>query len=245
MAVVKGSKQEKMIVVPYRPKQAVLARLSVLVCIGIIGAGFYFYGHSKGVSENTDARFERDRLQSEVTNLSEEMGVLRQEVVNNVQEGAVNQQALQEVQDTILSLREKNAQLEEDVLFYKQVMSPENTETGLVIGLLDLVATGEINRIRYRIEFKQMAENDGLVTGYANVNILGVQDGQEISIPLRSLSATEEQLEIKLQFRYFQNIEGELTLPVNFEPEKIQILAVAEGSNAKTIQKSFGWIVEG
>jgi hypothetical protein len=33
-------------------------------------------------------------------------------------------------------------------------------------------------------------------------------------------------------------------LPENFEPTKVQIMAVAEGDNAKTVQKSFGWLVE-
>jgi hypothetical protein len=76
------------------------------------------------------------------------------------------------------------------------------------------------------------------------VNVLGLQNGQEVSIPLRSLSDSISDLDIKLQFRYFQNIEGELSLPDGFEPQKVQILAVADGANAKTVQKSFGWLVQ-
>jgi len=45
------------------------------------------------------------------------------------------------VQDMLVGLREINAQLEEDVLFYRQIMSPENDESGLAIGQLDLSAT--------------------------------------------------------------------------------------------------------
>ncbi len=71
-----------------------------------------------------------------------------------------------------------------------------------------------------------------------------MRNSQEISIPLSDLSASEQNEEIRLQFRYFQNIEGELVLPENFEPTKVQILAVAEGENGKTVQKSFGWLVE-
>lgn len=63
-------------------------------------------------------------------------------------------------------------------------------------------------------------------------------------MPLRSLSASEDDLEIKLQFKYFQNLEGELVLPSNFQPEEIQILAVSEGKNSKTVEKTFPWVVE-
>jgi len=76
------------------------------------------------------------------------------------------------------------------------------------------------------------------------VNILGSQDRQEVSMPLRSLSAEEDQLDIKLQFRYFQNIQGEIVLPEGFEPLGVQIVAVDESNDGKTVQKSFAWVVE-
>ena len=143
-----------------------------------------------------------------------------------------------------MNLRETISQLEEDVLYYKQIMSPENNDTGLMIGQLDLLQTDQANRIRYRLELRQVGNNDNLVSGYTNVNILGTQDRQEISIPLRSLAVDEDQIDIKIQFRYFQNIQGELELPEGFVPLGVQIIAVAEGSNEKTIQKSFAWLVE-
>jgi hypothetical protein len=141
-------------------------------------------------------------------------------------------------------LRETISQLQEDVLFYKQIMSPENNETGLMIGQLDLESTEEQGRIRYRLELRQVGNNDNIVSGYTNVNILGSQDRQEISIPLRSLAEDEDQLDIKLQFRYFQNIQGELVLPEGFEPLGVQILAVDESNDGKTVQKSFAWVIE-
>jgi hypothetical protein len=176
--------------------------------------------------------------------MTAQMDILRQDIVNSEQASDVDRQALEEVQGTLMNLRESIAQLEEDVLFYKQIMSPENNEKGLMIGQLDLFNTVEANRIRYRLELRQAGSNDNLVAGYANVNILGTQDRQEISIPLRSLAVEESQLDIKLQFRYFQNIQGDMVLPDEFEPLGVQIVAVDEGDNEKTVQKSFAWVVE-
>jgi hypothetical protein len=244
MPAVKGSKQEKMIVVPYRPLRAFWVRGTVvLVLIAAAGAA-YFYGFTMGVSENGEARTDRDELQNVVAQMEDENRSLRDRLLNLEQSGTVDQQALDSVQQTIVGLREKISQLEEDVLFYKQIMSPENDESGLVIGQLDLVATDVPGTIRYKMELKQQGNNENLVDGHANINILGMRNSQEISIPLSDLSATEQEEDIRLQFRYFQNIEGELVLPENFEPTKVQILAVAEGDNAKTVQKSFGWLVE-
>lgn len=241
---VKGSKQLKMIVVPYRPWRKTVACLGILLLVAATGGGFYFYGYSEGVFINGDARQERDELIVQVDVMSSQLNILQQELTNSEQANAVDRQALEEVQGTIINLRETIAQLEEDVLYYKQIMSPENTETGLMIGQLDLLQTDLQNRIRYRLELRQAGNNDNLVSGYVNVNILGTRDSQEISMPLRSLAVEEDQLDIKLQFRYFQNIQGELILPDGFLPLGVQILAVDEGNNGKTIQKSFAWLVE-
>lgn len=233
-----------MIVVPYQPWRKALVRLGFLLVLVIVGGGASLYGYNRGILVNGDAIAERDRLDVQVQDMTEQLEVLQQELINSEQAGAVDRQALEEVQGTILNLRETIAQLQEDVLFYKQIMSPENAESGLSIGQLDLLGTDDENRVRYRIELRQVGNNENLVTGYANVNILGTRERQEISLPLRSVALDEDQLDIKLQFRYFQNIQGDLVLPEGFEPQGIQILAVDDSNDGKTIQKSFAWVVE-
>lgn len=234
----------KMVVVPHRPLRNVIFILcGVFLAVALAGAGT-FYGYTRGTNENISVRLERDQLQNDVIIIREQLLQLQQSLVNAEQAGLVDRQALADVQGALVNLREINAQLEADVLFYRQIMSPENDETGLAIGQLDLTGTEEENRIRYRIELKQLVNNDDVISGHANVNIMGMQNGQEVSLPLRSLSIEENQLDIRLQFRYFQNIEGELIIPENFVPETVQILAVSQGENAKTVQKNFVWLVE-
>lgn len=244
MATVKGSKQQKMIVVPYRPWKLVWVPSGVLFLILLAAGSAFYFGHSKGVDENGDARQERNILLLEAADLQDTNALLNQQILNLEQSSYVDKEAISSVQQTILSLREKISQLEEDVLFYKQILSPENDETGLVIGQLDLMLSESPDAIRFKLELKQQGSNESVITGYANVNILGIQGEREVSIPLRNLTDSINTLDIRLQFRYFQNIEGVLVLPSDFEPQKVQILAIAEGSNAKTVQKSFGWLVE-
>ena len=244
MTVVKGSKQIKMVVVPHRPMRNLFISMCALFVAVILTVTGIYYGYARGTNENIDVRIERNQLSIDVNSLQIQLEVLQQDFVNIEQASLVDRQALIEVQDMLVGLRGINAQLEEDVLFYRQIMSPENDESGLAIGQLDLSATEEENKIRYHIELIQLANNENVISGYANVNILGMQDGNEVSFPLRSVSSVESQLDIRLQFRYFQNIEGELAIPDNFVPETVQILAVSQGDNAKTVQKNFVWVVD-
>lgn len=243
MAAVKGSKQEKMIVVPYRPGRQFALRGLVLCCLLITGLAAFWVGRDLGLNENGDARAERDMLSEQMAIINAENQNLRDQFLNLQQSNLLDKQALDDVQQTILGLRDKISQLEEDVFFYKQIISPENTETGLVIGQVDLFATEQKDVYRYKFELRQLGSNDNLVSGHLNVNILGKQGDQEVSIPLRSVSDSEQELDIRLQFRYFQNIKGTLVLPENFLPEKIQLLAVGNEPEAKTVQKTFGWLV--
>jgi hypothetical protein len=244
MAAVKGSKQLKMVVVPHRPVRALWLVGAALAFLFLVAVGGWQLGHYRAVSSNGDARAERDALRLQVSELENSNAQLRQQNLSLEQAATLDKEALSSVQRTIVTLREQISQLEEDVLFYKQILAPVNEDAGLVIGKLDLVQSDGSSAVRFKLELKQQGNNESLLSGYVNVNVVGLQNGEEVSIPLQGLSDSVDDLDIRLQFRYFQNIEGELRLPADFEPQKVHILAVAEGASAKTVQKSFGWLVQ-
>lgn len=244
MAAVKGSKQYSMKVVPHRPLRSLCLRSGLLLVAAAAVASAWWYGRWQGLRDAGDALREREALRVELASLRAADAERRTQLSSIEQTAALDRETLNSLQGTILSLREMNSQLQEDVLFYKQIMSPDNDETGLVIGQLDLRATEIPGEVRYRIELRQQGSNEDQVEGFANVSVLGRQNGMEVSLPLRSLSASVDALEIPLQFRYFQIIEGVLSLPADFQPQKVQILAMAETPVEKTVQQSFGWIVQ-
>ena len=203
----------------------------------------YVVGRQQGLRENGAARVERDQLAAAIAVIGGENGALKEQLLNLQQSGEVDKQALAQVQETVRSLRENISQLQEDLLFYKQISSGENTEQGLVMGQMELFATADPQRLRYKFEFRQQGSTSDVINGHANIEVQGKQDGMPAALPLYSVSNAEKMADIKLRFRYFQNVEGELALPQGFTPERIHILAEAEGSQTKTLQQSFAWVV--
>lgn len=244
MAVVKGSKQYRMKVVPDRPRLTFWLRTAAVVFVVSAVSGAWWLGRWQGERDGAEALRERVVLREQLAKLQETDASLRAQLTILEQEVALDRETMGSLQRTILSLREMNSQAQQDVLFYKQIMSPDNDETGLVIGQLDLRETGTPGEVRYRIELKQQGSNDQQLEGHVNVNVLGVQNGMEVSLPLRTLNSSVEVLDIGLQFRYFQNLEGVMQLPAGFQPQKVQILATSRAPSQKTVQQSFGWIVE-
>ena len=242
--VVKGSKQEQMVVVPYRPRQRVLFTLFLVLGVAISAAGGWAYGYYKTMLTQQTELADQSELTAEIDSLRLENANLRRQIAILDRSSVMDQQANAEVQGTITSLRERVAQLEEDIVFYRQVVAEETEDTGLMIGQLDLDATTDPGRYRYKLVMRQKdADGDTFLVGHVNVNLVGLQDEEQVILALRDISEAEDELDIRLRFKYFQNIEGELALPEGFQPDRVQIAAVSTEPVSQTISEDFGWVV--
>src|SRR6056300_996409 len=118
--VVKGSKQEQMVVVPYRPRQRVLFTLFLVLGVAISAAGGWAYGYYKIMLTQQTELADQSELTAEIDSLRLENANLRRQIAILDRSSVMDQQANAEVQGTITSLRERVAQLEEDIVFYRQ-----------------------------------------------------------------------------------------------------------------------------
>ena len=242
--VVKGSKQERMVVVPHRPGQRALFTLLVLIGVALSAAGGWGYAYYTTVLTQEGDKAEKNELLAQLSEARKKNENLERQVAILDRTSAVDKQTGLELQETLTSLRQRVAQLEEDVLFYRKVVEEETKETGLVIEQLDIDATRSSDRYRYKLVMRQQdADGDTYLAGHVNFNLVGQLRGQQVVLPLRDLSEAEVDLDIRLRFKYFQNIEGEFVLPEGFQPDRIQIAAVATEPVSKRFSEEFGWVV--
>lgn len=233
-----------MVVVPYRPRQRILFTLFLVLGVAISAAGGWAYGYYKTMLTQQTELANQSELTAEISFLQLENNDLRRQIAILDRSSVMDQQANAEVQGTITSLRERVAQLEEDIVFYRQVVAEETEDTGLMIGQLNVDATTDPGRYRYKLVMRQKdADGDTFLVGHVNVNLVGLRDDEQVILALRDISEAEDELDIRLRFKYFQNIEGELALPEGFQPDRIQIAAVSTEPVSKTISEDFGWVV--
>lgn len=244
MSQVKGSKQYHMVVVPYRPVRRVLTVVILLLVTAGAVAASYYWGHRQGMTEQADAVAERDELRGKVVDLTREADELRQQVANLRLGSEVDQQASEEMRNQVIQLREEIAALEEDITFYRGLMSPSDNNSGLTIGSLNVIGTGIPRQYEYKLVVQQLATNHQVLSGHLNFNIVGRRGEETETLSLHQLSDQVDSRDIRLRFRYFQNIEGRLTLPEGFEPERIELAAQSSGGNRETVEKKFGWLVQ-
>jgi len=243
--VVKGSKQQKMVVVPHRPGRRFMLASVLVLGVGASALGGFMFGYANTLRSQQGEQVTQQELSEQLIAAETENSDLRRQVAILDRSSVMDQRATEEVQGTIRSLRDRVAQLEQDIVYYRQVVAEETEDTGLIVSQVDIDATRESNRFRYKLVMRQQdADGDTFLTGHVNVNLVGSQGEEQQILALRDLSAEQDQLDIRLRFKYFQNIEGELVLPENFVPDRLQIAAVSVEPVEKSINQNFSWVVQ-
>jgi hypothetical protein len=244
VTAVKGSKQYQMVVVPHRPfyKAGVFC-----VCLFAVAAFSWLtcdHGMKEGLATRVEVIEERDLLRVQLSDSVKQVKGMRQQVADLKLGGKVDTRANEEVQTTIEDLEGNIAGLEEEIRFYKGVMLPNVKEQGLRIERLDLKATGEPSTYSFGLLLTQIVERHGFVQGAVEINLLGQQDESEARLSLKEFGG-DDLGPIRFRFRYFQKIEGKITVPEGFAPRELVIVAKSSGGNAQQLEKKFGWQLDG
>lgn len=238
--VVKGSKQQRMVVVPYRPS----LRFALLAGVLLVAAVGFMFGYFNASREFATTSADNELLVVEVADARDELMRLRSQVVISGRTSIMDQHANEEVQNTINSLRQRVLQLEQDVMFYRQVMTPELAEQGLIIAEFTVQPTELPERYRYRAVFRQAGAGDRELKGKVQIDVAGVREGEKVLLPLQELVGDAEVVTTILNFRYFQNVEGELVLPAGFLPTQVEIRAQSTEPQERSLEKLFNWAIE-
>ena len=232
---------ERLEIVAYNPVKRLLIRVLLIVLMVALGLGGYHYGRWSIWHERGTAVVERDELRIVARDQEEELRDLRRRVLVTESSNAVDRRAYQEVQQTVLNLNARIAQLENELHFYQRVMAPESVDQGLRIDRVDLRPTGD-RTYEYQVVLTQVTDNNTFIEGRALISIIGKRgETQNVTIPLKDVSDEVDDLSVRFRFRFFQNVTGQLTLPEDFEPQRVQVIMQSTGRRAMRIEQEFDW----
>ena len=244
MAAVKGSKQYQMVVVPHRPiyKTGIL----LLFVLAMMAFSFltYEYGMGEGLTLQVEVVKEKDLIKTQLAEATKSVDKMRQEIASLKLGGEVDSRATEEVRQTVESLQDEIAQLNEEIKFYKGVMVPNAEDKGLRIERLSIEDTLDPNKFRYSLLLTQIVDKHDYVQGGVEIALVGSEGDLDVQLSLSDMSQAEKDI-IGFRFRYFQNINGELNVPIGFEPRELVIVARSSGRNSQRLEKKFSWQLNG
>lgn len=234
---------ERLKIVAYNPFKRFLTRLLLSLLVIFLVVVAFFSGKWTSGQSQVDSTKEQRELKKLTAQQNKELAELRRKVLVTESNSAVDKESQQEIQQMVLNQNARIAKLENELFFYQRVLAPEKIDQGLRIDTFDLKPTADDTKlVDFRLVITQVTDNNNFIEGRALVSLIGTQGKtQEVTLPLKDVSPDIDELAIKFRFKFFQNIVGQIHLPPDFEPQKVQVILQSTGNKAMRIQAEYDW----
>ena len=222
-------------------------RLAVVLLVSasvLIAWAMYDLGQSNAVSDLASLQAERARFLDQIRELDARNQMLEQHIVMLERAQQIDQETYGEVKRDHAGLSQKIQELREQLAFYRGIMSPAEAKAGLQLQDFSVERSAEPNEYHFRLVLTQVKKRHPIASGRVSLHVLGKQGDAMKRLSLGELSGGRHKDDaIAYRFRYFQTIEGSLTLPDAFEPTTVRIRAMPAGKNApkNPLEWTFNW----
>lgn len=222
----------------------IVALAATLIALSVLMLGFYLGQHAalSGIEEQEAATPMNMPPPPSPCELREaDMQAKVQEVQA---QHDVDVAALELARKALLTRDGRVAELEASLSFYRGLMAPEEGKQGVVLKAPQWIAGAEAGVYHYRAVVSQVDRKHSVVKGSMTVVLLGEQNGEPAEFALHNISASHDEKRVLLRFKYFQVIEGHLTLPSGFSPRQVRVELNITKPKKKQSTALFAWQVQ-
>jgi hypothetical protein len=153
----------------------------------------------------------------------------------------VDKEAYNTINGNLKELQNELLELKQEVAFYRGIVAPSETASGLNIMSLKFDSIGDNNGYRFKLILTQLKTNERVVRGQARIFIDGIMQGKQRQLSLSEVSGGKIKDDLNMRFKYFQNLEGDIVLPEGFAPSSVVVDLHPRGRGLTRIKKSFDW----
>lgn len=181
---------------------------------------------------------------NEAEALREELELAKDTLSREQRAREVAELALDDMQQSLTQRQDEVAALRADVGFYQRLIEGGAQQPGLWIHELrmqrDGAGQGQGGMYRYRLTLAQNLKRGKSAEGEVELSVTGSRGGQLERLDLSQLTGDTVSPDMQYAFKYFQQLEGTILLPADFEPSAIQI-SMKPKSGGSTIRREFSW----
>jgi len=233
----------KLVVTTYAPKRRVVTIVVLLLLVagsvyGMFELGRYNAGHDAfaALKERTVLRGEIEAREATISELRAKVAQLESSTVGQTRER-------EEVQRTIGELQAQVARANQELAFFRGIVTQNANSAEVKIQQARMVATAAANKFRIRVTLVQPMKPDTVVSGVVILSVDGEMDGKPGRADFATLSGGKRR-EIPFTFRYLENIEEEITMPPGMKPEQLLVEVRSNRRGSAPVQQTYVWSVD-
>lgn len=185
----------------------------------------------------------RRELAAKIEFLERDNEKLRAQVAAAELSRNVDGRAYADVEKNLADLQAQVLKQREELTFYRGIVSPEDGIGGLRIQRFQVLPGGADQHFRLRLVLVQSMRQDAVVSGGVSIHIEGVQADRPTRLALAETGVKlRSDGQLPFQFRYFQNLEQDVVLPVGFEPRAVDV--EVRSPRQAPVRESYPWQVQ-
>ena len=228
---VKGSKFTPMRITPHNPSAKIVRILVLLLVFIACAVASYFAGFYQINRQQAAQTHQQETQQQKATNeLSQELAQLRTSV-------DIDRQTIEDLRQLVMTQKAQMSASERDLRVYKDLLSP-NAKTnplGLSFGVFTVSPLKEVGHFNYSLMVQKLSTKDADFSGFLEFRIIGQQGGKSLQLSLYQVSSQVTVPSIPLSFKYFQTLEGDLTLPIGFVPQTVELVVKSKDKKSSPL----------
>ncbi|HEY8520523.1 MAG TPA: DUF6776 family protein [Gammaproteobacteria bacterium] len=198
--------------------------------LGRYRAGYSLFDHRRAVEE-LQTQLDAERRSKE--ELGRQVAILETS-------REIDRETYARVEENLSQLEAQIQTLEEELAFYRGIVSPQDGHSGLRVHNVEIEALDGERAYALRLVLVQAIVHSRQVKGVVRFRIEGTRDGQPEELELAELD-DEGPAELEYEFRYFQELEREVVLPAGFEPARVHVEIRPSEPRGERVTQTFEW----
>ena len=216
-----------------------------LVPVTLVAGGCLYLAYELGRYQSgysiVDHRRERAELTAKLADEQTVSDELRRQLAIGETANEIDRVTYAQVKSELGELQTKIQEQEEELVFYRGIVTPQDRVAGLRIQSFEAAPSDGEGRYLVRLLLVQAIVHNRRVSGAVKLQLEGIQDGQTASFDAAELVVSGQPYDMDYEFRYFQGLETELALPIGFEPQRMIVEIWPNEARAERINQTFEW----
>jgi hypothetical protein len=156
-----------------------------------------------------------------------------------------DREGYKQVERSLGDMQSQIARLNQDLSFYRGLVQPDSL-IHVKVQQMQIVPEPVPGQYRLKFVLMQTGKPDSVVTGSATITVDGLTRGKPLNLTFSQVTPTRR-VSLAYSFRYFQDYDEPIQLPLGFEPTRVgvEIHSGRDRDASHSFRQAFVWKAQG
>jgi hypothetical protein len=210
-----------------------------IVVVGVLLLAGWWFVDSRSTPDVKALREKVRFFSNDLESMKEQLDQTRARLAVVEQEARVLRQANRLLRKDESDRQAELGRLQSELEFYGKLAGTGGAISGLDLYRVEIIATDSERVFQFILTLTQNIRRAAIISGQARIDIEGTRQDRPVTLHWSEISDGDIPPPA-FRFKYFQQLEGYLTLPEDFSPTRLLVTLEAAGRKP-AVKREFNW----